>query len=466
MIAVTQDAVDLMMQGTIALAQVERNGIKIDTEYLDRTIQETEEKIILLEKEFKQGKIWKKWKQRFGSRTQLGSHPQLEKIVFEDMGYTRSGRQTEKGQDAADMAAFENVDHPEVKIYFQIEKLKKANGTYLKGIANETIDGYAYPIPNLHTAVTYRSSYDRFNMQNQPVRDPFIGEIIRKCYIAPKGFHIGELDYGGIEVCLSACHHKDPKMIKYITDPTTDMHRDMAAQCYMLPKNEVSKMSRYCAKNMFVFPEFYGSFWRDCSQNLWEAIGKHNLTTASGLSLKEHLKQKGIKKLGETVSNYETGRISTKKGTFMEHIRLVEEDFWKKRFRVYDQWKRDWWSKYLKKGYFQFLTGFIGQGIYNRKQVCNSPIQGSAFHCLLWSLIKLQKWLNKNKMKSYIPFEIHDSIGMYFHKNEVDYVLEKAVQIMTIDIVKHWSWICVPLTVEAEIAPLGASWFHKEKVQL
>lgn len=462
----SRKAVELFHKGTIALAQVERNGIKVDEAYVDKQLSDTAKRIKEMEEELKNDKIYKKWKKRFGESTKLGNKQQLEKVVFDDLGYKRTGKKTKGNKNSADISAFEFVKEPFVKRYFELEKIKKARGTYLLGIKREIQAGYMHPIISLHTAITYRSSAQRPNIQNFPVRDPVQGEIIRRCIIAPVGYVIGEIDFSGIEVCVSACYHNDPVMVKYITDPSTDMHRDMAMQCYMLTKKEVTKNARYCAKNKYVFPEFYGSYFVDCSKNLWEAITLMDLKTESGVPLKKHLKSKGIRSLGDKSSDHETGRITTKKGTFMDHIREVEKDFWDKRFRVYKAWKHDWWQKYLKRGWFQFKTGFVASGLFDRKQVCNSPIQGSAFHLLLWSLIELQEWLNENNMKSKIIAEIHDSLLMYFHEDEVDEVLAKAKEIMTVKILKVHKWITVPMGIEAEVAPIGGSWADKTKYEI
>lgn len=233
-------------------------------------------------------------------------------------------------------------------------------------------------------------------------------------------------------------------------------------QCYKLKKEQITKTIRYCAKNKFVFPQFYGSYFLECAKSLWEAIDLMDLETADGIPLKKHLRMQGIKELGDKNSDWETGRIETVRGTFMDHIREVEKDFWGNRFKVYKQWKYDWWHQYLEHGEFEFLTGFVGRGVYNKRQVCNYPIQGSAFHCLLWSLIRLQRWMKKNKMRSKIVAEIHDSLVIYFHVKEIDDVLAKAKQIMTVDIVKYWPWIIVPLTIEAEISEEGQSWAKKK----
>jgi hypothetical protein len=134
-----------------------------------------------------------------------------------------------------------------------------------------------------------------------------------------------------------------------------------------------------------VFPAFYGSYFVQCAPNLWDAIARMSLEI-DGVSLDQHLKQKGIKGLGEKESDYSTGRIKTQPGTFLDHVRLVENDFWNERFQVYKKWKDTWYEKYLRRGYFHTLTGFRIDSVLNKKEVSNYPIQGSAFHCLLRAL--------------------------------------------------------------------------------
>lgn len=455
-IAATPEAVQLVHEGIRTLAQVERNGIMVNVPYLKEAINDTHEQVKHLEHQLKSDRIWDIWRERFGRKANIGSKSQLETVIFEEMGgkYERSGRTTDSGEYSADEMAFEKVKKkcPFVARYFEREKLSKALGTYLKGIERELVGEWFYPIIDLHTAITYRSSAQRPNIQNFPVRFAAIAEIIRKCIIAPKGYRIGEIDYSGIEVCGSACYHKDPRMIKYIENPESNMHLDMAVQLFKMSKDEIGKRVRNTAKNGFVFPEFYGSWYEDCAASMWDTMEILDLRTGKeedGQTLRKHLKSVGLGSLEK----------------FTKHCEAIEKDMWDVRFKVYKQWKYDWWDLYVRRGWFKFYTGFVSQGLYNRKQVCNSPIQGDSFHMLLWAMIKLQKWLAKNKLKSRIIAEIHDSLLMYFHNKEVDYVLEKAHQIMTQDIRKHWKWIIVPMSIEAEIAPKGGSWFDKLKYE-
>jgi len=459
-------SIDLFHKGAIALSQVEANGLMVDKSYLEKAIIRVTKKIKRLEEELLDHKIYKKvWKKKFRNKAKLGSRSQLGTIFFDELGYERNKITTAKEKNGE--RAFEGIDESFLTTYFDCERLKKALSTNLKGIQREiSLVDRIHPMFDLNMASTYRSSSQRPNIQNQPIRNLDISKIVRKCIIAPPGYRIGELDYGGIEVCVSACYHKDPTMVKYIEDPANDMHRDLAMQCYMLKKKEVGKLIRYTAKNMFVFPQFYGSYFVDCAKNMWEATTLLKLETESCVLLKNHLKSKGIKRLGDINPDPNTGRIITKTGTFLDHIREVEKDFWERRFRVYAQWKKDWWDQYLERGWIRLKTGFVCQGMLDRKQCCNWPIQGSAFHCLLWSMIQLQDWLNKKGMKTKIIAEIHDSMVIEFYIPEIDRVLRKAKQIMTEKIREHWKWISIPLTVEAEIAPEEKSWYEKESYEI
>jgi DNA polymerase-1 len=470
--ATTADAYKLFHEGTQALSRVESNGICVDTDYLHKVIDETTQKIKQLTEDLKSSKIHKRWRKRFGRNMNLESADQLGKILFEDFQYPCSAR-TKTGKPKTDISALEQLNIPFVKKYLQIKKLQKARSTYLKGILSETTNGFLHCFFDLHTVQTYRSSSSKVNWQNMPIRNKEMGKLIRQCFIprTPDG-QIVEVDYGGIEVHAASWYHKDPVMLDYIHDKTKDMHRDMAQQCYALPKSEMRakdkadalriKDIRYCGKNKFVFPEFYGDWYFSCAPSLWNSIDLMHLTTRDGRSLKEHLKIKGIIQLGNT-NNY---KAPPSHDSFVYHIKEVEYDFWNKRFKIYKKWKDDWYNAYRKTGQFTMLTGFTVSDIMKRNEVINYPVQGVAFHCLLWSLIRIQKLLKKYQMRSLIIGQIHDSIVADVIHKELKTYLELVNQVMTVDIKKHWKWIITPLEIEAEVAPVGKSWFEKAKYTL
>ena len=452
----TKQAYKLLHEGALALSQVESDGMRIDVAYLKGAIKDVGDIIQDRTASIKASKVWRNWKKRYGADANLNSGDQLG-VVLTGMGFTLD--ETATGKAKTDESSLESVDDPFVDDYLRIKKYEKLLGTYLAGVLSETDGEYLHPSFNLNGVVTYRSSSSNPNFQNQPVRDKEIAYWIRRAYIARKGHVLGEVDFTGVEVRVAACYHKDPNMLKYIHDPATDMHRDMADQLFMLD-GDIPKSCRQVAKGGFVFAEFYGDYYIAVTRNLWDAIHQQKLKTNAGVPLYKHLKAKGIHSIGEL-----NPKEKPRQGTFEKHVKEVEDDFWNSRFKVYGQWRKDFFKEYLKKGYFDMYTGFRCGGVFKRNNVSNYPVQGAAFHCLLWSLTRVNEWLRKHKMKTKIVGQIHDSIVFDFNIQEMADVIGMARQIMTEDIKTYAPWLIVPLDIEVEIAPNGSSWFYKNEIQ-
>jgi hypothetical protein len=319
---------------------------------------------------------------------------------------------------------------------------------------DEEVDVYDIEVQDYHNFIAnelcVHNSSSQPNFQNIPVRDPDIAKLIRRAFIPRPGHRFGGVDYAAIEVKIGACLHLDSVMLEYINDPSKDMHRDMAMECYVLRQDQVTKQSRYAAKNKFVFPQFYGDWYKSCAKALWEAIDSLSLQTVDGQPLRDHLKEQGIQ-------SYQG---------FEKHIQKVEDRFWNERFRVYAKWKEGWVKQYEKTGKVYLPTGFTCCGVMERNQVINFPVQGAAFHCLLWSLSRLHRWMKEHNCRSKIVGQIHDEITMDNHPEEMGMVLRQAKQIMCEDIRKAWPWIVTPLEIEAEFAPVDRSWYEKESAAI
>jgi DNA polymerase-1 len=365
-----------------------------------------------------------------------------------------------KTRQKADEKALEGVDLPFTRRYLQCEKLKKARNTYLNNILRETTDGIIHPNFNLHLVRTYRGSSDHPNFTNIPIKDPLIKKLIRRAFVARKGHFLVDLDFKGSEVNAASWYHKDPTMLEYIADPKKDMHGDMAEQIYMISKKQMTWGARDCAKNRFVFPQFYGDWWLACANNLWRGIDQMKLKTAKGMPMRKWLKKKGITSLG-------TGDPrNIDPDSFESHLEEVEYDFWNNRFSVYQGWKDVWWGDYQAKGFFRMLTGFIVSGNLNRKECINYPIQGTAFHCLLWCLIEISRLLRKYRMKALLVGQIHDDAVGDVPKKELKDYIDIALEVIIEKLPKHWPWIITPMRVEVEVTPIGGSWYEKKEYKL
>jgi len=446
----------------IALAEIEATGIRVDERRLDATTEMAKERMRRIEDKLRQDEVWEIWQRRFGTKANLHSDDQLRDVLYGEMKFPVTqwtGDEEGEGQPSVEIGALEKIDLHFLRGYQILSQLNKAHGTYLKRIKRTLVNGRFHPNYDLHTTVTYRSSSD---FQNVPVRDPMQAELLRTNFIATdQNYVLVENDFKGAEVSIATCYHRDPVMISYLTDPTKDMHGDMSAQIYFLKNEWVKKYGknhRYGGKNRFVFPEFYGSYYKQCAPDLWEWMERAKLLGPDGRPLREHLRANGIFELGACDPKAKGGPLD---GTFEKHIQEVEDDFWNNRFKVYSAWKKKWYEDYLEEGGFDTLTGFRIEGAFRRNQVINYPVQGSAFHCLLWTLTRLNKLLRKHKMKSRVVMQVHDSMLGDVYIKELKQYLDLVHQVVNEDLRKAFKWIICPLEVEDEICPPTGTWFHK-----
>lgn len=437
------EAYKLFHQGALALADMERNGIKVDIDYCKRQQADVSKQIIKLESELEKLEEIKVWRTEYKDKFNIDSNTQLGKILFGHFNI-KPPKLTAKGNASVDKDSLYLIKSDIVKPLIRLRQLKKVNNTYLGNIIEETTDGIIHPFFNLHTVKTFRSSSDKPNFQNMPIRDPEMGRIIRQAFVSRfKGGYIGGFDYGALELSMAGCNSKDPKLIENFGT----IHKIEAANCYALKQEEVTKNVRYCGKNKFVFPQLYGSWFGACAPALLGAIAEMKLETVQGDSLKNHLRAKGL--LDRT--------------KFENHIKGVEKKFWEE-YNVHKRWQDKWIADYQKKGYIELLTGFKCSGILSKNKLLNYANQGPGFHCLLWSIVKTNKWLKKNKMKSLMIGQIHDDMLLDIHPEEYQDVLHCVKKIMCDDLKKAWPWIITPLIVEAEFSNIN--WYEKKEVDI
>jgi hypothetical protein len=172
---------------------------------------------------------------------------------------------------------------------------------------------------------------------------------------------------------------------------------------------------------------------------VWHSIQKDKLATVDGVPMLDHFRKHRITRLGACDPKKEPQR-----GTLEKHVKKIEDHLWNNRFPVYKQWRFDFYDQYQKRGWFRMKTGFVCQGIIDRNGVVNYPIQGSSFHCLLQSLIWIQKELKQRRLQSIIIGQIHDSIMLDVVPSELDEVLRISKSMMVDRLTEEWDWITIP----------------------
>ena len=445
------DAYQLMHNGTLALTRAEAQGIRVDLDYVQSEYDRITLDIERYEHRLMKTKFYKHWEHSSKSKVNINSNSQLANFLYGVKKLTPT-RLTESGKGSTDEEALKQMNIPELNLILKIRKLKKLRDTYLVGFTREQVGGVLHPFFNLHLVKTFRSSADRPNFQNIPKRDKEAMRIVRQALYPRPGHQFLEVDYGSLEVRIAACYHKDPVMLKYINDPTSDMHSDMTRQIFLLDdfNKEKHNVLRQAIKNGFVFPQFYGDYYKNCASRIageWCKLPYGRWKSTDGIevvgsNIGAHFISKGIK-------SYQS---------FENHIKEIEYDFWRKRFAVYDLWREDWYQNYLQKGYIDMFTGFRCHGPMTRNDCINYPVQGAAFHCLLWSFIEIDKIMQEEKWRTRLIGQIHDSIILDVHPKELDYVKE-VVQYVTCEaLAKAWDWIIVPLVVEMSEYGVDSSW--------
>jgi DNA polymerase-1 len=456
----TKEAYKLLHDGILALEQAERQGLQIDLKYIEKTFTDIDKKVEELENSIYASKFYKKWKEsRNNKKPNIYSSTQLSKYLYDVRGI-KVKKETKKGGRSTDEETLRLLNIPELNTFLEIKKLKKVKD-YLDQYKREQVNGIIHPFFNLHSVRTFRSSSDRPNFQNVPKRDKESMQIVRRAIYPRKGHQFLELDYSQLEVRIAACYSKDKKLTDDILNG--DMHGDMAKEIFKIRNFDRSTPEhnylRAATKNGFVFPQFYGSYYKNCAINLaceWCKLPQGRFKSETGVMinknnyLSDHLIKKGL-------------------GSFLlfeRHIQKIEDYFWGERYNVHADWRDNIWNEYQKNGYVTSHTGFTFQGVMSRNDVSNYPVQGAAFHCLLWSLIEGTKAFKREKFDSVIVGQIHDAIVIDLNPKELDRVLKIMECIMCNDVRQHWQWITVPLEIEAEICPVNGSWADKNEIKI
>lgn len=458
-----RDAYDLMHRSCMALAEAEQAGFRLDVDRAITSQKHLTRQIDRLEQNLMTTDLVKAWRAKYGSLMNFAANDQLGYILYEHFG-AKQMRVTASGKGATDEAALEEameqIDKPEVAQLLKVRKLKKLRDTYLEGFLREQVNGYIHPFYNLHIVVTYRSSSDCPNFQNIPKRNKEAKKATRDILFARPGHLLLEADFSKLEVVIAACYHKDPNMLKYLTSDSSDMHGDLAKQIFFIKNLNLDDPThdtlRSASKNGFIFPQFYGDYYGNNAAGLcqWAKLSQHPLWKSTeglempdGSTLAEHFAKNGIYGYND----------------FLEHMKKIEKHFWGVRFAVYQKWKDKWLHAYQKKGYFDTLTGFRCSGVFRKNQVINFPVQGSAFHCLLWSFCKVNEIAKERKWRSRLIGQIHDALIMDVHPDELQEVVEVVKWVTTEALLEEWDWLIVPLQIAIEFGEVDAPWSQMKK---
>ena len=441
-------------EGTLTFNDMENEGIPVNEQYYIEEDARLGGQITQLETQLYNSREGKAFEAQTGHKIDLDSSKDLG-VLFYGVMNEKVTKLTEKAKKpSVDEEALNKMKNSFAINLVQYRKISKTKGTYLAQFKREIFEGKLHPFYDLNIAETGRSNSNSPNFQNIPIRDEESKKSVRSG-IMPRFWHetteslweeLMEADYKSIEVRIMACYSHDPNLIRYIEDPTTDMHRDQACQIFIVGPELITDTMRHASKNGFVFPEFYGDWFKACARYIWDMIEGQNMK--DGTPVFQHLYDKGIKKFGD----------------FENHMQQVESRFWK-HLQVTKDWRDDVVDFYQRKGYVPTFFGFRRSGFLSRNQVVNAPVQGTAFHCLLWACNRLNRIRKEEKWISSFLGQIHDSLLTSVNQQERQHVLKTMHRVMVDELVVEHPWIIVPMEVEFESTGIRGCWANKSKIK-
>lgn len=235
---------DIEMPLVSVLRDVELNGIKLDTKFLNKLAGEAEIEIKDLEK-----KIHK----LAGEEFNINSPLQLKKILFEKLKLeptenrkTKTGISTAAGNLEKMLGQHEII--PKILEYREVTKLYSTYLTTLPELVSKAT-GRLHTSYNQTIAATGRLSSTDPNLQNIPVRGDGLGSQVRQAFVAEKGYKLLSLDYSQIELRIVAHLAKDKKMLEVFKN-REDIHLKTAMEIFNVPKEQVTKDMRRDAKTI------------------------------------------------------------------------------------------------------------------------------------------------------------------------------------------------------------------------
>ncbi len=233
------------------LREMEKAGLKLDTQRLKTISAEVKSEADTLEREIFE---------MCGEEFTLGSPKQLEEILFGKLGLSRKRRgKTGYSTDARVLQAIRSEHEviPKVERWRELTKLAQ---TYLDAFPEYIAhDGRIHTTFNQTAATTGRLSSNNPNLQNIPIRTE-LGREIRACFVAEPGNLLVSADYSQVELRLLA-HIAGEDALKEIFKKGEDVHTATACRVFGVTPDQIDPGMRSKAK-MINYGIVYGlSAW-------------------------------------------------------------------------------------------------------------------------------------------------------------------------------------------------------------
>ncbi len=350
-----------------------------------------------------------------GERFNINSPKQLGDILFSKM-QLKGGKKTKTGYStAADVLEKLAPDNPVIAKILEYRQLAKLKSTYADGLtAFIGEDERIHSTFHQTITATGRISSAEPNLQNIPVRME-LGRQIRRVFVPEDGYVFVDADYSQIELRVLAHLSADERLIEAYRQEE-DIHRSTASQVFHIPLDQVTPQQRRNAKAV----------------NFGIVYGISSFGLSQDLSISRKEAQDYIQRYFETypkIKGYLDG--------------LVEEA--KKTGFSYTMYGR-------RRPVPELASANFMQRSFGERIAMNSPIQGTAADIIKLAMIRVDKRLRKQKMRSRLILQVHDELLVEAWKEEAEQVRSILKEEM-----EQAASLRVPLVVDVNT---GGSWYE------
>ena len=391
------------------LAQMERNGVRIDVNSLAETSKAFSNRMNEIEREVYE---------LAGKEFNISSPKQVGEILFDKMKIVEKAKKTKTGQYVTSEEVLLSLKgkHVIVEKILDYRGYKKLLSTYIDALPQliNPKTGHIHTSYNQAVTATGRLSSSNPNLQNIPIRDEN-GKEVRKAFIPDEGCQFFSADYSQIELRIMAHLSGDEHMIEAF-NTGYDIHAATAAKIFKKPIEEITPDERRKAKTAN-FGLIYG-------------------ITTFGLAERMQVSRGEAKEL---IDEYFTTYAKVKE--YMDKSIETARD----------------------KGYTETLFGrrchlpdinshnAVVRG-YAERNAINAPIQGTAADIIKVAMIRIHQRMKREHLQSKMILQVHDELNFNVVPSE-----KEMMQQLVIEEMEHAFKMSVPLVADSG---WGVNWLE------
>ena len=378
---------DIEMPLVKVLADMELNGVCLDTESLTETRRVFTERMQAYERHAYE---------LAGEEFNISSPKQVGDILFEKMKIVDKAKKTKTGQYVTSEEVLMQLKDraPIVEDILNYRGMKKLLSTYVEALPKliNPRTGHIHTSFNQAVTATGRLSSSDPNLQNIPVRDDD-GKEIRKCFIPEASCRFFSADYSQIELRIMAHLSGDENMIEAFREGF-DIHRATAAKIWKENISDVTDEQRKKAKQAN-FGIIYG-------------ITTYGLAQRMGIDNGE---------ARQLIDDYFR--------TFPKVQAYMEEAKEQAREKGYAE------TMFGRRRYLPDIMSRNGtvRGFAERNAI-NAPIQGSEADIIKIAMIRIWRRFKDENIRSKMILQVHDELNFSVYPEEVEQVGKIVIEEM------------------------------------